>query len=255
VTDWSTADPVDPVLEADEVHVWRVDVADGQEGHVGLQRLLAHLAPDELERAERRRSRADRDRFVVAHGSLRMILGGYTKRPPGSLSFTAGRHGKPALVPPTRDAPPSFNLSHSGDVVLVAVAADREVGIDVERCDPARVSLDVADRFLPASVASAIRDLPVADRVRPFFEAWTRMEAEAKGRGIGVGWARSSAASGVATSGSATSGSAASGSATPGHRQPVGSTRLIAVDADHVAALWTTRPASAIRRLRLQPLA
>jgi phosphopantetheinyl transferase len=52
---------------------------------------------------------------------------------PDRLTFTAGPHGKPSLT--DRAGPVEsvrFNLAHSDDSALIAVARDREVGVDVE---------------------------------------------------------------------------------------------------------------------------
>ena len=70
-----------------------------------------------------------------------------------------------------------FNLSHSGDVTLVAVARDSEVGVDVERIRPVIEMREIARRWLG-------RD-DVADE-QEFFRAWTRHEAMVKALGVGL---------------------------------------------------------------------
>ena len=51
-----------------------------------------------------------------------------------TLRFALGPHGKPALAHDGADEGDlRFNLSHSGDLALVAVTAGREVGVDIER--------------------------------------------------------------------------------------------------------------------------
>ena len=70
-----------------------------------------------------------------------------------------------------------FNLSHSGDVTLVAVARDSEVGVDVERIRPVIEMRAIARRWLG-------RD-DMADE-REFLRAWTRHEAMLKALGVGL---------------------------------------------------------------------
>jgi 4'-phosphopantetheinyl transferase len=70
-----------------------------------------------------------------------------------------------------------FNLSHSGDVTLVAVARDTEVGVDVERIRPVIEMQAIARRWLG-------RD-DIADEPE-FFRVWTRHEAMVKALGIGL---------------------------------------------------------------------
>lgn len=70
-----------------------------------------------------------------------------------------------------------FNLSHSGDVTLVAVARDSEVGVDVERIRPVIEMRAIARRWLG-------RD-DIADE-QEFFRVWTRHEAMVKALGVGL---------------------------------------------------------------------
>ena len=119
-------EPGAEVLGEDEVHVWRIalDCGDGDS-------LRSGLSSDELARAARFHFERDRTRFSVARAALREILAHYLGASPDEIAFVYGGHGKPALAPPHGDL--RFNLSHSHDVALCAVARGREVGVDVER--------------------------------------------------------------------------------------------------------------------------
>ncbi len=88
------------------------------------------LSSDEQARAARFRFDADRTRWIRARTALRVILSGCTGSPPHEICFELGRHGKPALA---GGGPLEFNLSHSGDWAMVAVAQGVPVGIDIER--------------------------------------------------------------------------------------------------------------------------
>src|SRR4051812_41766383 len=99
-------------LPPDEVHVWTAS-RDASDDMVGAMRSL--LTDDERRRADRFAFPHDRRRFAVGRGLLRVILGRYLDRPPGSLRFVANAHGKPGLDPgPDADIPLRFNLAHSG---------------------------------------------------------------------------------------------------------------------------------------------
>ncbi len=98
-------------------------------GSVGEPRSLATL--DEAERARARSFVRPEDgaRFARARALLRRVLGRCLGRPAGALRFAYGPFGKPAL----EGAPDLyFNLAHSGDRVVIALAVDREVGVDLE---------------------------------------------------------------------------------------------------------------------------
>ena len=112
-------------------------------------------------------------RYLKAHGALRAILGRYTS---GPLEFALGERGKPYLP----HAPEvCFNLSHSHEMALVAVARGREVGVDVEKLRPLPRFADIAERFFPPT------ELPPADEA-DFYRRWTRIEAVLKACGVGL---------------------------------------------------------------------
>lgn len=80
----------------------------------------------------------------------------------------------------------SFNLSHSGDRALLAVARHRHVGVDLERVRPIGDIVALARRFLSPEEADRITALVGASRRTAFFRMWTRKEAYVKGLGGNV---------------------------------------------------------------------
>ncbi len=130
--------------------------------------------------------------WARSRGMLRALLGRYLDRDPLDLRFVLGPHGKPALAfeGPTRPGPTEdlrFNLSHSGDLALVAVTSGREVGIDVEVA--ARGPLDelaVAARVLGDEQARRLAALNSRARARAFLRAWVAHEAVVKCLGLGL---------------------------------------------------------------------
>ena len=116
--------------------------------------------------------------------ALRLLLGCYLGEDPAELDVVRGLGGKPALA--GLGSWLRFNLSHSGSLALVALARDREVGIDVERVDPARASGLIVDTVFSPREASIFRSLQEPERTHAFFSCWTRKEACAKATGEGV---------------------------------------------------------------------
>src|SRR5690606_21585801 len=112
-----------------------------------LAELRAFLSEDEEARLERLRLPRDRVRAIVARGALRVILGSLLDRHPAGLTFRYGPKGKPDLVRVPRDPDLSFSVSHSGDWVLVAVAAGQRVGADIEAIRPVPGYGRIADRY------------------------------------------------------------------------------------------------------------
>ncbi len=167
------APPSELHLAADEVHVWRADLA--------FEANPADLDREERERAARFKFEADRHRFVASHMALRHILSRYLSCPPAALRFETAEHGKP-YVP---GAPLRFSMSHSRGLALFAVG-HCEVGVDVERLRRELDTAALAARFFPAEEARELADAPQSEQTRVFARLWTRREAYLKARGIGI---------------------------------------------------------------------
>lgn len=148
-----------------------------------LERLLSRA---ELEQADRFRFARDRERWVTAHVTLRRILARLVRRTPGELTFAIGHRGKPALPLGARAEPIYFNLSRSGDLALVAVARDGEVGVDVELIRPSLDVLAIARRMFAAEEYGALVALPEEERLPAFLRYWSRKEAVVKALGEGL---------------------------------------------------------------------
>jgi 4'-phosphopantetheinyl transferase len=120
----------------------------------------------------------------MARGALRAVLGGYLGVPPAEVTFVYGAHGKPALD--GRHAALGFNVSHSGELAVVAAGWNRAVGVDVEawRALPDLAAL-AARVFAPAERA-VLDALAAVDRPAAFFRCWTRKEAFIKATGQGL---------------------------------------------------------------------
>lgn len=146
-----------------------------------VARLAQSLSPDEQARAARFRFDHLRRRFTVARGALRAILGKALDRVPASLTFTYGEHGKPALT----DGLLSFNLSHSEEWGLCAVAQSRSVGVDLEIVQT-RDMAALAARFFSPREAELLGTLPPEQRTAAFFRAWSSKEALVKATGQGL---------------------------------------------------------------------
>jgi 4'-phosphopantetheinyl transferase len=165
------------------VTVWKIKLDPDDRTAEALRR---HLAPNELERlAHQHRSEVGR-RWLVSRGALREILAAELGISPPSVRIELGPHGRPGFDPETHQTDLDFNLSHSGDVALVATGRGLRVGVDVERLRRGRDPLRVADRYFSEAEVAAVRAFPQADRPAAFLRYWTAKEALAKGLGLGL---------------------------------------------------------------------
>ena len=181
-------------LNPGEVHTWCVDLDVASDARARLQ---AVLTPEELTRSERFRFDSDRRRHIVSHGVLRVLLASYLKVQPERIRYSYNAFGKPGLTPDFGGRL-TFNLSHSVDLAVIAVAAGTPVGVDVEairvitdhadhvsRGHPAD-EVEIARRFFAPAEVERLLHLPSRIRSAIFFTTWTRLEALAKARGVGL---------------------------------------------------------------------
>ena len=143
------------------------------------------LSREEHERAARFHFEKDRQHFKAARSALRIILGRYLNLPPESLEFAQTEYGKPFLTN-LEAAGVLFNLSHSGEVAVIAVAREREVGVDVEFMRADFATNEVAEHFFSMAEIYTLSGLEPHLRTQAFFNCWTRKEAYVKARGEGL---------------------------------------------------------------------
>lgn len=176
-----------PELLASATHVWRIPL--DQSANIAPH--LEVLSPDEKERVRRFYYPHLGRRYAIAHSALRRILAAYDDVDPRALQFSVGEHGKPELIAggaPYRELL-HFNLSHSGEMALVAVARHGAVGVDVERWRTTVQHLEIAERFFSPFECDALMGLPSDEPeavLRGFFSTWSRKEAYLKATGHGI---------------------------------------------------------------------
>jgi len=178
MSEWHHPPAVCTITQPD-LHVWRIQLNQ----HERVIQLLGNsLSPDEHARADRFYFAQDRLKFIVARGALRYILSRYIGAHPAQITFVYGTYGKPALL----NNPLHFNLAHSGDWALCAVAL-KLAGIDVEDMRrPVDDMDDVAQRFFARHEWEHYHALPAQEKSAAFFRCWTRKEAFIKAIGEGL---------------------------------------------------------------------
>jgi len=167
-------------LEADDVHVWSLplDLPEAE-----LRRLVGVVSAEEAARAEQFVHILNRRRYLAAHGLLRLVLSGYLGTSPDAVAVRSNSDGKPRLAHPEHLR---FNLSHSGLHGLLAVSANREVGVDIEEIRDVGDLEDLAKTCFSPNEQAALAAVPAAQRRGAFFAGWTRKEAFLKALGDGL---------------------------------------------------------------------
>lgn len=149
-------------------------------GAVDINSKKKLLSADELERCSRFRRQKDQERYILAHALKRYCLSHYLNVPAHSLAFSSGAKGKPYC---THKGAPAFNLSHSGEFVMLGLSAISHVGVDVEQLDR-DVSPDIFPRVLSVEEQKKVMDS--VDSNYEFVCYWTQKEAVSKALGLGL---------------------------------------------------------------------
>jgi 4'-phosphopantetheinyl transferase len=166
-------------LAADEiVLVW----ASLQVGDARLETLRASLHADERARIERLYFERDRRRATASRGILRELLAGVLDAREVDLELIEGAHGKPAL----RSAALDFNVSHTEEHMVVALARARALGVDVEAGTGLLDVDEIAPSVFTRGEQAELARYAGAARRDAFLRGWARKEAYLKARSVGL---------------------------------------------------------------------
>jgi 4'-phosphopantetheinyl transferase len=169
-----------PPFANEDVHVWRFRAELDTSTDLTLM-----LDQAQRDRTERISSETARRHFAASQAALREVLSRYLGIAPSEIVFRRGAHGKPFLADRYRSAL-QFNLSHSHDWGVVAVAPQREVGVDLERVRDRPAAPRLANRFYAEHERAAFESAPSEGQLRVFFRLWTRKEGYIKATGTGL---------------------------------------------------------------------
>ena len=172
-------------LPENVVHLWTVGLDCLEEELLALEHVLA---PDEADIANRFHQQRHRRRYVASRSSLRRLLSCYTAFAAEQITFGYSRTGKPYLNHDGGDLDLKFNLSHSEDRALVAVARDAIIGVDLERCRELDDLDGVAKTCFAPRELQMLHSLPDTQVIEGFYNCWTRKEAFVKALGEGLGY-------------------------------------------------------------------
>lgn len=145
------------------------------------------LDKDERLVVERFKSAQLRQRYMVSHGILRQLLAQRVGVSAISLRIKKTQFGKPFL-PDYPDL--SFNMSHSGNTLAIAISNFRcQLGVDVECYKPRRRYKELVKKCFAPEEAAFWYSQNERQRTRVFYQFWVKKEAfvKAVGRGIALG--------------------------------------------------------------------
>ncbi|MEX2151897.1 MAG: 4'-phosphopantetheinyl transferase superfamily protein [Gemmatimonadaceae bacterium] len=142
-----------------------------------------HLSDNERARLGTYRSRDAAERYVVTRSLVRIVLGDRLGIPAREIGVSRTDTGKPVVAEGVH-----FNVSHSGDLVLLALSDTRAIGVDVERRrDVARVE-SLTQRWLTDDERRDLQRLRATGvtESEAFLRVWSLKEARLKALGVGI---------------------------------------------------------------------
>ena len=172
-------------LDKSEIHLWYADQSEfnGKE----LESLFLHwLDSGEYDRYQRYYFDRHRNRLLLSRMLIRSVLSRYSDVAPTSWRFHENPHGKPTIDPAQQNYPLYFNISHSGDRIVLATGRHEFLGVDIECNDKSRRILQIANRYFSKDELEALQVLPATQQLTRFYDLWTLKEAYIKARGLGL---------------------------------------------------------------------
>lgn len=159
-----------------EIHIWKIPATDYTDN------TLSNLSGEERKKLAKLKNPLSKRVYFSSRQAIRKLFASYLKCSANQLEFAVHNQGKPFLF--SHEQALEFNLSHSGDRILLAVSKSGPVGIDIEACR----KLDNWE-----AIARKVFDQPTLQKFISskdpegiFFQYWTEFEARKKLTGHGI---------------------------------------------------------------------
>ncbi|MCE9678141.1 4'-phosphopantetheinyl transferase superfamily protein [Shewanella sp. AS1] len=158
------------------------------------------MPEDEQAKVDRYLQPDARRKGLLVRGYLRGVLSFFARLwgsniAPNEWQFRYLEKGKPVLSAVSFAASPLvFNLSHSGDYLLIALTRvdpaltgnGLKLGVDIERLRPSTNIYSILDNYFTAQEREALLALPEDEQRQRFFDLWALKESFIKATGLGL---------------------------------------------------------------------
>ena len=163
--------------------IWLIDVQRSAPALAELEREAPRLTAGDRSRARAIKHPAGRRQRLAVTTALRILLERLAGPRSARQQFVTGSAGKPALA----DRSVQFSLSNIEGYALIGLTRAGEIGIDLERDRPLRISERRRIEMIAAAEGLAGKPPAGAAPDARFLQAWCRLEAFAKAQGLGIG--------------------------------------------------------------------
>jgi len=170
-------------LADNDIHIW-LNYLNVHEARI--KHLYPLLSSEEKERSERFKFYKHRKAFIASHGFMHTVLARYIDTNANEIEFSQTEFGKPSLIDIQNKNNIQFNLSHSGNMAILAVCKQHSLGIDVEFAERKVDWRGISKRFFTPNEQQQLDKLTEEEQRQAFFQIWTRKEAHMKVTGQGL---------------------------------------------------------------------
>lgn len=127
--------------------------------------------------------------YLVTRAVLRKVLSKYISVRPHEIIFTKNSFGKPRISTSQNQHNIYFNISHSKDILCIAVSKVDEIGIDIEFKDESININDIQDLCLSDKEKRFMHSLANHSlKIDFFYKIWTLKESIVKAIGCGMSY-------------------------------------------------------------------
>ncbi len=167
-------------IEEYQVHVWQANM---DALSIYPKDISKVLSPDELDRANKFKFPKDREHFILRRYQLRFILSKYCVCQPNEVMLRYNSYKKPFIYIPEFEGI-KFNLSFSGNLMVVGLSKNNDIGIDIEKVRQMHDLENIAMENFSLQEVKYLKG--TSDKTTTFFKIWTRKEAFIKATGNGM---------------------------------------------------------------------
>jgi len=169
-------------LQKGEVQIWSMKAIEDNKLLDGFTKLLSE---DEILRADKYRFEKDRSVYITAKFLLRSMLGKYVGKNPKEITFEYSKFAKPFYL---QNAEVDFNVSHSGNQIIIGFSMEAAIGVDIEKIKKDFDPLGLAKSFFSKQEIKALSKTDESDIFQAFYRCWTRKESFIKAVGEGLSY-------------------------------------------------------------------
>lgn len=161
-------DDEDISIIPNQIHIWFINLNDFKDK---IQYLKPFLSNDEILKASKFKFKKDKDCSIITRSVLRLLSNKYLNLKAKNITFKYGKFGKPNYKFKT-DL--KFNVSHSGNMAVVAFVLNNDIGVDI------------VDHYFSESEIQTLNKFSIQDQVKGFYRCWTRKESFIKAKAKGL---------------------------------------------------------------------